>query len=73
MDGPLRNMTYATLVPGKTRKCPICGQTLSNAEMGVNAHLRRHIRSGELNKRDEQDMRMRILKRTFDAPRVIQE
>ena len=67
MDGPLRNIGYATLVPGTSRKCPICGNLLSNAEMGVNAHLLMHIRKGEMRKRDQQDMRRRILGRKFNA------
>jgi len=54
-----------TITPGITRSCPICNATLANAEMGVNAHLRSHIRKKEISREEEQSLRCLILRRTY--------
>lgn len=44
-------------VPGQIIMCPICGYPLNNAGMGINSHLRKHVRNGEAAEKDLQAIR----------------
>lgn len=50
---------------GGTRLCPLCNTVLPNGNMGVHAHLHKHIRAGELLKDDELTLRLKVLGRTL--------
>lgn len=45
--------------------CPLCGQKQSNDEIGVNSHLRKHVREGLLEQSEVMPLRVRILGRKF--------
>jgi hypothetical protein len=47
------------------RTCIVCGVYLANAEMGVNAHLRKHVRKKEMTAEQEHEFRMKILNRKY--------
>lgn len=65
MWGTRGKMSANVAIPGVTRTCPICHALLSNAEMGVNSHIRTHVRKKEIKKSEEQELRLFILGRTF--------
>ncbi len=49
-------------------KCPLCGASLMRHDMGVNSHLRMHIRRGELPPAEERELRLKLLNRTWVIP-----
>ena len=44
-------------VPGRIITCPICGGLLNNSQMGINSHLRKHVRNSEMAEKDLQAIR----------------
>ena len=41
-------------------KCPLCGRTMARCTMGVNSHLRTHVRSGEITMQQKYVMRTKL-------------
>lgn len=59
-------MAFPRISPqGRTLTCPMCNAVLPNGNMGVHAHLHKHVRTGELLKSDELSLRLKILNRTL--------
>jgi hypothetical protein len=63
---PLEDLRFARggsslVTPGPCVTCPLCSERLSQAVMGVNSHLRKHIRAGELAEADKLETRERML------------
>ena len=49
-------------------KCQLCGAPLMRNVMGVNSHLRMHIRRGELTPAEERGLRLKLLNQTGVIP-----
>lgn len=50
---------------GTNRICIFCKQILTNSDAGVGSHLEKHIKSGELKRKDKLKTKLRILGRPF--------
>lgn len=50
---------------GDVITCPICHVELTNNLMGVNSHLRAHIRKGELKEKERLEVRLKMQKHRF--------
>lgn len=45
-------VTNNMLEPGPVLTCPICKEPLMRSDIGVHAHLKKHVRAGELDGKD---------------------
>lgn len=59
------------VTPGIHVVCPICGEPLSRAEMGVHSHLSRHVRKGEMAQADVRLTVDKVIGKVFKGERSL--